>query len=80
MSASVIFTFAFSIVFGNKIGAKEAVFGTISGGVIYGSVAGTCINIGTAIACGLFAGLTSAFYFRFIYNTINKKNSLIAME
>ncbi len=50
-------------------------FGTISGGVIYGSVAGTCINIGTAIACGLFAGLVSAFYFRFIYNRVNKTNT-----
>lgn len=30
---------------------------------MYGSVAGTCINIGASIAVGLIAGLISAVFF-----------------
>lgn len=77
MSASIIFTLTFSILFrgysanGSKLGIKEIIFGTISGGIFYGPVAGTCINIGAAIASGLFAGLITALYFCFLHKKMN---------
>jgi hypothetical protein len=37
-------------------------------------VAGTCVNIGAAIASGLFAGLISAVAYRKIYKKINEKS------
>lgn len=45
--------------------------GTIAGAVLYGPVAGTCINIGAAIACGVLAGALSALYFEKLYPRIN---------
>jgi len=46
--------------------------GTISGAIMYGSIAGTCINLGTALTIGLFSGLFSAFYYYKIEAYINK--------
>lgn len=62
LSASVIFFYAFSILFddNSRFNLKGSIIGTISGGIMYGCVAGTCTNIGAAIACGLFAGFISA--------------------
>ena len=77
MSASIIFTLTFSILFrgnganGGRMGIKEIIFGTVSGGIFYGSVAGTCINIGAAIASGLFSGLVTALYFCFLHKRMN---------
>jgi uncharacterized membrane protein YdjX (TVP38/TMEM64 family) len=45
---------------------------TILGGIIYGPVAGTCTNIGAAIATGLFAGIFSSFFFQKIYPKLNQ--------
>ena len=39
---------------------------------MYGSVAGTSINIGAAIAVGLCAGFISALFFEKIYLAFNK--------
>ena len=65
MSASIIFNYAFSILFSpnSKIGIRGSLVGTITGAIMYGSVAGTSINIGAAIAVGLVAGFISALFF-----------------
>lgn len=41
------------------------------GAIIYGPVAGTCINIGAAIASGIFAGFFSTFFYKKIYPKLN---------
>jgi hypothetical protein len=58
LSASVIASYASAVLFSetNRFGIKQSVIGTILGAIMYGPVAGTCFNIGAAIACGLFAG------------------------
>jgi hypothetical protein len=72
LSASVISTYSFSILFDEKIGIREAILGTLTGAVMYGSVAGTCINISAAISVGIFSGLISALFYSKIYVKINK--------
>lgn len=76
MSASIIFNYAFSTFFNahSKFGIRGSLVGTISGAIMYGSVAGTCINIGAAIAVGLFAGFLSALFFEKIYPTLNRNH------
>ena len=39
---------------------------------MFGPVAGTCSNIGAAIACGLFAGFLSAGFYHKIFPKLNK--------
>ncbi len=65
LSASVIFNYAIGIVINptTKIGIRGSLLGTITGAIMYGSVAGTAIKIGAAIAVGLVAGATSAFFY-----------------
>lgn len=38
---------------------------------MYGSVAGTSVNIGAAIAVGIIAGSISAFFFEKVYPKVN---------
>lgn len=72
MSGSVIGTYAIGILLGNwKISMKQTLIGTINGSIMYGSVAGTCVNIGTALTVGLGAGVLSAIYFTKISPKIN---------
>lgn len=76
LSASVLFSYAFSIIYNSKITVRDSVFGVIGGGVLYGCVAGLVTNIGAAIACGLAAGFFSATFYRFIYPQINRKRTI----
>jgi len=74
LSASVIFTYTWSILFSSnndKIGLMESIIGTIMGAVLYGPVAGTCINIGASIAIGLLAGFLSSLFYRKVFKSIN---------
>jgi hypothetical protein len=74
LSASVISTYSFSILLGKdfKIGIREAILGTIAGGIMYGPVAGTTVNISAPICLGIVAGFISAVYFCVIFPRINK--------
>lgn len=45
--------------------------GTITGAIMYGSIAQTCSNIGAAIACGTFSGFLSSFYYQKLFKKIN---------
>lgn len=76
MSASIIFNYAFSILLNSrsKISLRGSLLGTISGAIMYGSVAATSINIGAAIAVGLLAGFLSALYYEKIYAKVNETN------
>lgn len=55
----------------NKIGIRGSLLGTITGAIMYGSVAGTSINIGAAIAVGIIAGSLSAFFYQKVYPKMN---------
>jgi len=39
---------------------------------MYGPIAGTCTNIGAAIAIGLFSGFLSALFYKKIYKKTNQ--------
>jgi hypothetical protein len=73
LSASVIFHYAIQIVINPRarIGIRGSLLGTITGAIMYGAVAGTSINMGAAIAVGLVAGATSAFFYEKIYPRLN---------
>ena len=63
MSASVISNTIFSILLRGRIGFKESLVGTITGAIMYGSVAGVNLNIGAALTIGLVSGIISALYY-----------------
>ena len=61
-----------SAVFGKgEVGIKEALVGTISGGVMIGSCAAVVHNIGIVMAIGGVAGLFSGIYYRFLNKKVN---------
>lgn len=43
------------------------------GAILYGPVAGTCVNIGAAIAIGLTAGFLSCVFYKKIYAKLNQE-------
>jgi predicted PurR-regulated permease PerM len=43
------------------------------GAILYGPVAGTCVNIGAAIAIGLTAGFISSLFFKKVYPKLNEQ-------
>jgi hypothetical protein len=73
LTASVIGTYAGSAFAGRgKVGVKEALIGTITGGVIIGDVAPALPNIGYAIMIGAFGGFISGLYMRIINPLVNR--------
>lgn len=50
--------------------------GTITGAIIYGSIAQICTNIGAALAAGVFAGLFSSFFYHKIYTNLNRRRAI----
>jgi hypothetical protein len=80
LTGSVIGTYAGSALVGRgKVGVKEALIGTITGGVIMGDAAPILNNIGLAIMIGLIGGLISGLYMRLVHPIINRKNVIDAM-
>lgn len=69
LSASVISAYACSVLLNPtyRFGIRTSLIGTLAGAILYGPVAGTCVNIGAAIACGLLAGGVSALYFERVF-------------
>jgi hypothetical protein len=57
-----------------KVGVKEALVGTISGGVIMGDAAPLLPNIGIPIIIGGIGGLLSGLYMRLLHPRINRNN------
>lgn len=77
MTASVICTYASSLVFGKgKTGLRESVLGTVSGGFSIAAVAGVQPRIGACIAVGACSGLLSGFWLRKVHPLINKSCQL----
>lgn len=76
LSASVISNYAFSALLSRsgKLTVRGSLLGTITGAIMYGSVAATSINIGAAIAVGLLAGFFSALYYEKLYVRVNETN------
>lgn len=73
LTASVIGTYVGSLLVGKgRIGYKEALVGTISGGIVMGSASQIMQNIGLVIMIGAIAGLISGIYMRVIHPRINK--------
>ena len=71
MIGTVIGTYIGSGFFG-KVGVKECIVGTISGGVVIGSISPVIYNIGIMIMIGVVTGIISGIYMRTIHKTINK--------
>jgi ammonia channel protein AmtB len=73
MSSSVISSSALSVLFKGKTGEWEVILGIICGGIVFGPIAGTAVNIGAAIACGLISGVIVSIYCWQIHKRINSK-------
>jgi len=80
LTASVICTYISSTLFGARMefrtGIREALVGTISGGVTIAVVAGSIDSIGACIAIVAFSGLVSGFWLRIIHPRINRNSSI----
>jgi hypothetical protein len=75
MSTSVVCSYIFSALFNKgNVGIREAMLGTITGGVLVGSVAAFPYNLTIALTVGAIAGLISAFWLSFIHPRINNSS------
>lgn len=73
LTGGVIGTYVGSLIFGKgRVGYKEALVGTISGGIIMGSGSAIIDSIGIVIMIGAIAGLFSGFYMRVLHPRINR--------
>lgn len=72
MAASIIFTYASSAFFGKgSLGIRELLLGTISGGIMIGSIAGVVSNIGIVLLFGSIAGFFSGWWLNVVHPKIN---------
>lgn len=71
MSSSVISSSALTVLFRGKTGVWEVVLSVICGGIVFGPVAGTAVNIGAAITCGIISGLIVSIYCWKLHNRID---------
>lgn len=80
LSGSVIGTYIFSAIFRcGKVGIMEAIYGTITGGIIIAGTSTFISNIAAALSIGLFAGLVCAVWYRLGYPLVNKKLGIDSM-
>jgi ammonia channel protein AmtB len=73
LSASVITTYLMSSLLKGKIGIFEAVFGTISGGVIIGSSVSIVVNPAIALTWGMLGGIITVLYLHYVHKRLNDK-------
>lgn len=73
MSSSVISCSALTVLFNHKTGIWEVILSIICGGIVFGPIAGTAVNIGAAITCGIISGIFVSIYRWKIYNTVNSE-------
>jgi ammonia channel protein AmtB len=73
LSSSTVSTFAFSYLFQGKPSILDFLTGSISGAILFGSVASFTTNIAAPIAIGIFAAFVSTYYRAHIMKQINKK-------
>lgn len=72
---SIAGTFVGSAIVGRgRVGYKEAMVGTITGGIVMGASAPLHYNIGIVIMIGTVTGLFSGIYMRALHIKINKNN------
>lgn len=73
MLGSIVGTYAGSAIVGRgRVGYKEALTGTITGGVVMGAAAPIIYNIGIVIMIGTVTGILSGIYMRTIHVRVNK--------
>eukprot|EP00178_Gracilaria_changii_P004355 TRINITY_DN16893_c0_g1_i1.p1 TRINITY_DN16893_c0_g1~~TRINITY_DN16893_c0_g1_i1.p1 ORF type:complete len:139 (-),score=6.71 TRINITY_DN16893_c0_g1_i1:290-706(-) len=73
LTGSVVGTYVGSALAGKgKVGFKEALVGTITGGVTIASVAGILDNIGIIIMVGFVVAFICGIYMRTVHLKINK--------
>ena len=74
LTASIIGTFIGSSICGKgKVGYKEVLVGSVSGGVMIASVAPIEDNVGIIVFLGCLAGVISGVYMQTLHLIINKK-------
>lgn len=72
---SIVGTFIGSALVGKgRVGYKEVLTGTISGGVVMGAAAPLVYNIGIIIMIGSVTGFLCGIYMRVLHVKINKNN------
>lgn len=72
---SIVGTFIGSALVGKgRIGYKEVLTGTISGGIVMGAAAPLIYNIGIIIMIGTVTGMLCGIYMRVLHVKINKNN------
>ncbi len=80
LTGSVLGTYIGSALVGRgRVGFKEALVGTITGGIIMGDAAPALHNIGLTIMIGAIGGFFSGLYMRLIHPRVNRTNILDAM-
>jgi len=73
MSSSVISSSALAVLFKGKTGVWEVILGIICGGIVFGPIAGTAVNIGATITCGIISGLIVSIYSWKLHSKINSR-------
>ena len=72
LASSVVCSYIFSALFNKgSVGIREAMLGTITGGVLVGCVSAFPYNLTIALAIGAISGLITAFWLSFIHPKIN---------
>ena len=75
LSSSTVSTLAFSFLMNKKPRATDMFNGSISGAIIFGSIAGYATNIAVPIATGIFSAFLSVFYKSKLMNRLNKSHA-----
>ena len=72
LTGSILGSYSVSAMIRGYIGIHEAIYGTISGGILIGTVGSLINNPGAAITIGLIAGIISTAWFVYVFPWINR--------